>query len=65
MAWLLMDDGWLLLAGVFLRLPIVLRAGVLLLCSAALLQFVGVVARQRLQSIDTLRHYIGGFTAVR
>ena len=32
-----MDDGWLLFDGVFLRLPIFLRAGVLLVCSAAAL----------------------------
>ena len=54
MAWLLMDDGWLLFDGVFLRLPIFLRAGVCVLC-AALLQFVALWRRQRLQ-IQSLRY---------
>ena len=56
MAWLLMDDGWLLFDG-GLRLPI------LLLCCCSL-AICGVVAQAAIaNSIATLRHYIGGFTA--
>ena len=50
-----MDDGWLLFEGVFLRLPIFLaRRRSAVLC-AALLQFVALWRRQRLQ-IQSLRY---------
>ena len=58
-----MDDGWLLFDGVFLRLPIFVRLAVLCCCSLAI---CGVVAQAAIaNSIATLRHYIGGFTALR
>ena len=51
-----MDDGWLLFDGVFLRLPMVACASAFaaVLC-AALLQFVALWRRQRLQ-IQSLRY---------
>ena len=49
-----MDDGWLLLAG-FLRLPMVARRRFAAVLCAALLQFVALWRRQRLQ-IQWLRY---------
>ena len=61
-----MDDGWLLFDGVFLRLPIFLARRRLLLCSVLLFAICGFVALAAMRnSIATLRHYIGGFTAAR